>query len=365
MDSQLKVGVVGGLGLMSSPMARHWTPDGPVQVVRVHDRGAPGKRRDACRQAWRDHGAELVPNLQDVTAFSDIDGVFACCGKNGDDLSIIASLAQSMTGSERRPFLCHMSTVSAGFVSAAEKFCHQHSIDYVNYPLTGGPIGAEKATMLILASGNPEVYERLRPALSKLGNPKFFGENLTAATEVKLIGQIMVFIGLLGICSAAAVHSECFQDGRIGGSQQSEFFDFLNAGAGGTRQWDVILSAGIRNDTWDAPFLLEYGAIDAIYAAHLALERGTSYLTVRPLLDVALAFSFVLNNIGATLATHSIVREMVKSRARELDEFILTHSGSPRDLRGCLEMCIRSLPASLQGKVALQIQEDDFNRSLG
>jgi 3-hydroxyisobutyrate dehydrogenase-like beta-hydroxyacid dehydrogenase len=347
---------------MSAPMARHWCSDGPVRVVRVHDRGTPGTRRDLCRQAWRDHGAELVSNLHDVTAFPGLDGVFVCCGKNGDDLSIIATLAHSMVGLDRRPFICHMSTVSAGFVSAAAQFCSNLSIDYVNYPLTGGPIGAEKATMLILASGDLSLYQRLQPALSKLGNSKFFGDNLTAATEVKLIGQIMVFFGLLGICSAAAVHSESFQGGSIGGQQQSEFFDFLNAGAGGTRQWEVSLSAGIRNDTWDAAFLLEYGAIDAIYAAHLALERSTSHLTVRPLLDVALAFSFVLNKIDASLATHSIVREMVKSRARELDQFIFNNSGSPRDLQGCLDKCIASLPATLQRKVALKVTVADFER---
>jgi hypothetical protein len=96
MKRQLKVGVVGGLGLMSSPMARHWTVDGPVQVGRIHDRRTRDTRRDECRQAWRDHGVELVSNLHDVTAFPGLDGVFVCCGKNGDGLSIIATLAQGL-----------------------------------------------------------------------------------------------------------------------------------------------------------------------------------------------------------------------------------------------------------------------------
>ena len=30
----------------------------------------------------------------------------------------------------------------------------------------------------------------------------------------------------------------------MGGPQQGEYFDFLNGGAGGTRQWDVALGRG-------------------------------------------------------------------------------------------------------------------------
>jgi 3-hydroxyisobutyrate dehydrogenase len=361
MNEQLKVGVIGGLGLMASPMARHWNPKGPVQALRIHDRKTSSERHEKCRQAWLEHGATLVSEIEDVVEPEDLDGVFVCCGKNGDDLSVISRLVDCLEKKTRRQFICHMSTVSAGFAEAAFAFCSNRGVDYVNYPLTGGPVGAEKATMLILASGNFSLFERLFPSLKKLGNPKYFGEKVVAATEVKLMGQIMVFNGLIGICSAAALHADCFQNGKIGGPEQSEFFDFLNAGAGGTRQWDVILSSGIRNNTWDAPFLLSYGAIDAIYTAKLCLDRKTSYLTIKPLIDIALAFSFVINNIGAELATHSIVREMISGRAKELDNFILSNSGSPINLQGCLEKCIQSLPESMRKRVALDITEKDFD----
>ena len=35
----------------------------------------------------------------------------------------------------------------------------------------------------------------------------------------------------------------------MGGPQQGEYFDFLNGGAGGTRQWDVALSRGVKRMT--------------------------------------------------------------------------------------------------------------------
>ena len=57
-----------------------------------------------------------------------------------------------------------MSTVSAGFTVAAEAFCKGLDVGYVNYPLTGGPLGAQLGGghpngMLILASGDQETLQ--------------------------------------------------------------------------------------------------------------------------------------------------------------------------------------------------------------
>jgi 3-hydroxyisobutyrate dehydrogenase-like beta-hydroxyacid dehydrogenase len=363
MVDQLSVGVFGGLGSMASPMARHWSPSSPVRVVCVHDRNGSGVQRERRREAWRQHGASLVPTVSEVLAPPELDGVFVCCGKNGDDLALIAEIAGMLSSKLRRQFLCHMSTVTAGFAAAATEFCNSLGVDYVNYPLTGGPAGAEKGTMLILASGSREVFEHLSPSLSLIGVPRYFGNSASAAAEVKLMGQAMVFNGLIGICSAAALYAECFQGGAVGGPEQSTFFDFLNTGAGGTRQWDVALSNGVRSDVWDAGFLISYAAIDAIYAADLCLKRGVSAIAVRPLVDVALAFSFVLNTVGQQFATHVIVREMVSQRAHELDSFIARHSGSTRDLGELIQRCVESLPEELQQKVALDITASDFSKS--
>ena len=143
----------------------------------------PSGGADKCRKAWLDHGATLVSGIEDVTKPEDLDGVFVCCGKNGDDLSVISELTDCLAKKTRRQFICHMSTVSAGFTEAALEFCNKRGIDYLNYPLTGGPIGAEKATMLILASGSSTLFDRLVPSLKKLGNPKYFGENAVAASR--------------------------------------------------------------------------------------------------------------------------------------------------------------------------------------
>lgn len=352
---------IGGMGLMLSPSAKHLKSGGPARFLRIHDRGTKDERRDRCRQAWKDHGATIVGDYQSLVGDGDYDGVVICAGKNGDDCNILRALVPMMRQHQKgRPFILHLSTVSAGFSRTAFDFLSAEGIDYVNYPLTGGPLGAENANMLILASGSQSLYSRLEPTLQTIGNPRYFGSSVTAGAEVKLIGQLMVFNGLVGICSAAALKSECFQE-KLSGTEQAEFFDFLNGGAGGTRQWDVAISKGIRDNTWDQGFMVHHAVVDAIYAAKLCRERGLPALAVMPMCATALAFAYLLNKYeGTPLATHAIVREMIKNNASSLDGFI-NQQISYNDVDASIQNCISVLPQKVKDSVMLDIRKDNFS----
>jgi len=357
----IKLVGIGGMGLMLSPTAKHLKPGGAARFLRVHDRGTKDERRDGCRQAWQDHGADLVHDYEGLVGDGDFDGVVICAGKNGDDCDIFRALVPLMQQNQKgRQFVLHLSTVSAGFAQGVYEFLSDGGIDYVNYPLTGGPLGAENANMLILASGSKSIFDRLEATLQTIGNPRYFGAGITAGAEVKLIGQLMVFNGLMGICSAAALKAECFQE-ELSGAEQAEFFDFLNGGAGGTRQWDVAISKGVRDNTWDQGFMIHHAVVDAIYAAKLCRERGLPALAVIPMVATALAFAYLLDNYaGAPLATHAIVREMIQKNAAGMDEFVNRHISFP-DVDASIKNSIEVLPRRVKDSVMLDISKNDFS----
>ena len=358
----IKLVGIGGLGLMLSPSAKHLKAGGSARFLRIHDRGTKDARRDRCRKAWQDHGSEIVHDFEALVGAGDYDGVVICAGKNGDDRGILGTLVPliQQNNKQNRPFILHLSTVSVGFTQAAYDYLSTLGIEYLNYPLTGGPLGAENANMLILASGSESQYSKLEPTLQTIGNPRYFGTSVTAGAEVKLIGQLMVFNGLMGISSAAALKSECFQE-TLSGINQAEFFDFLNGGAGGTRQWDVAISKGIRDNTWDQGFMIHHAVVDAIYAAKLSRERGLSALAVIPMCATALAFTYLLDKYeGAPLATHAIVREMIKDNASGLDDFI-NQRISYNDVDASIQNCIAALPNKVKDSVSLDINADSFS----
>ncbi|MEE8301271.1 MAG: NAD(P)-binding domain-containing protein [Candidatus Tectomicrobia bacterium] len=363
----LQLAYVGGLGLMAGPASTHLKPDGPANVLRVHDRGTPGEQKDAFRDGWRQHGAELVNTFEAVVGDGQLDGVVVCCGKNGDDVQIIAELARLLRArSSAQPFIMHMSTVSAGFATAAHAYCEQQGVGYVNFPLTGGPLGAQLGGshangMLILASGDQGLYERLEPTINVLGRPKNYGASVSAGAETKLIGQHLVFNGCTGICTGAALYAQCFANGAMGGPQQTEYFDFLNGGAGGTRQWDVALSKGVKDDDWSTGFNVKHAVVDAIYAAKLAQEKGLPRLSIQPMINITLAFSYILQQYPQqSMATHAIAREMLASAAQGLDTFMNDNGAYAPDLSDCLARCIASLPSAVQQTVLLDVSVADF-----
>lgn len=356
-NKKLKVSVIGGLGLMASPMAVHWKDSSNIEVLYVHDRGKKDKRRDHCRSRWNEYGASLFSSIEDCLS-ADIDGVIICCGKNADDIKVISEVVSKLKGTKK--FICHMSTVSTRFVQAATEYCSINNVEYVNYPLTGGPAGAEKGKMLILSGGNRDLYNLLEPALSEIGCPKYFGEGITAGTEVKLIGHLMVFNGLNGICSAISLHSECFENGALGSKEQGDFFDYLNSGAGGTKQWDLITHQGIKNDIWHEPFLIKYAVVDAIYLLELCIEKRLPLMTVQSVINIVLAFSYVANYVDEELATHSIVREMLVAKNDKLDKFMLENSSEVADYKCGLELAIESLPLKIRKSVGINISAKDF-----
>lgn len=366
----LKLVYVGGLGMMAGPAAIHLTPPETARVLRVHDRGSPGDQKVSFRLAWREHGAELVPDFDRLIGDGDLDGVVVCAGKNGDDLPIIARLTRLLQARSKGPvFILHLSTVSPPFVEAAVRHCRQAGIDYANYPLTGGPLGAmlggaDPKGMLILASGERPLYERLLPTLNKLGHPRFFGEEPAAGAVTKLIGQHLVFNGLTGISSATALHSARFNQHRIGGREQADYLGFLNGGAGGTRQWDVAMKKGVGEDGWDVGFNIRHAVVDAIYAARLAIDSGLPRFNVQPMIDAAFAFSYLLERYpDVNLATHAIVREMVGPQAAGLDRFMTDHGAWGATAEEGLAACVGSLPGQVQRTVWMSPTVEDFEQA--
>src|SRR5262249_25746833 len=142
--TMLQLAYVGGLGLMAGPAGTPFEAHGPAQVPPPHDRRDPRAQGDAFRPSWKTHRAARVWSFDALIGDGKLDGVVVCAGKNGDDVRIIAELARLLQARcDTPPFIMHMSTVSAGFTVAAHAFCTQLGIGYVNYPLTGGPLGAQ------------------------------------------------------------------------------------------------------------------------------------------------------------------------------------------------------------------------------
>jgi 3-hydroxyisobutyrate dehydrogenase-like beta-hydroxyacid dehydrogenase len=350
----LKLIGIGGLGKMLGPSARHLQNKEVGSYVRILDRGATSYHRDQCRDLWRQHGSTLVSSLADLVGEGDFDGVVICAGKNGDDYQIFSALIPLLASKQAASpyFVLHLSTVSCRFVAATSQFCEQYNIQYVNYPLTGGALGAASAKMLILACGPKALYDRLLPILQCIGVPKYFGEDPTRGAAVKLIGHVMVFSGLLGMSTAILLQKEVFGLPQLS-SEQTEFFDFLNSGAGGSRQWDVALRQAIAEQNWQHGFSLYHAALDIIYTLELMEEKSLPIGSMLPLAIVSLLFSYVWQTAKQEgLATQAILRLLAELPVHEINGYLQAKLKPEALLAGC----VAALPEDLQTNLMLKVK---------
>lgn len=352
---------IGGTGAMLSPSAGHLRKGGPVQYIRILDRGTQSAVHDARRKAWAEHGAQLVDNMEALLKPADFDAVVICAGKNATDHAIITDVVRTLTeyGCGNEKIILHLSTVSVDFAEKAAAFCRVNGHIYVNYPLTGGAAGAANASMLILGAGLNSVFDYLHPMLSVIGQPRHCGNEIADGAKTKLIGHYLVFNGLMGIASAVALHAACFEDEVIN-DHQIEFFQFLNGGAGGTRQFDVALLKGLLGD-WATGFKMDHAAPDCLYAAQLGDDMGLSSACLSPLLNMAVALGFAMKNEpGTRNATQSLVRYLHSDNACLLDDYIRQaryYSGVFTDFPEALRLASESLPTDVHLSVMLDVLE--------
>jgi 2-hydroxy-3-oxopropionate reductase len=76
----------------------------------------------------------------------------------------------------------------------------------IDAPVSGGPIGAEKGTLAIMAGGDAAVFERVRPVLGILGRPTLVGP-AGSGQLAKLCNQIIVAVTIGAVSEALLLAS--------------------------------------------------------------------------------------------------------------------------------------------------------------
>lgn len=353
----------GGIGLRGTMLgSAHKFSSGvesPAFCLRAYRRGPSSDPAKCSREAaWGPdaHGAIWVESYDELLGEKgSLDGIIFCGCKNNDG-DVIKSLVPRMREQcTENPFFVHFSTLGVEFVLRATSFCREQGVSYANVPLTGGPAGAEAGTMLMLASGDRDLYQRMLPFYHAIGTPMYCGKGAADGAATKLIGHLLVFNGLLGVAAAVALHAEYFQKGELGGQAQSEFFDMLACppAAGASRQYEVAMRKMMEEPAvYDAGFFIDHAVVDSYYLLDFCIKRGLSKVSISGAVVVALSLTYLVRNFEERLATHAIVREFVSKNREGIDAFVDQHF-SLGDPQGSMDKGISLLPDSIRDTVQL------------
>ena len=220
LDSTGPVGII-GLGNMGLPMVRRFVGAGRevVALARSPHRSAAAREAGATVVDSIDELASLVAAVV-LSVPADADVAEVCFGSGG--------LASSLLSGS---FVIDTSTIAPASARQFATDFAELGIDYVDAPVSGGPIGVEQATLAVMAGGTVEAVEVAATVLSAFAGrfvhcgPSGAGQVAKACNQLIVVSTLQVVSEALVLAHAAGADVRAVREALLGGFAQSRVLE--------------------------------------------------------------------------------------------------------------------------------------------
>ncbi|BBU30323.1 dehydrogenase [Burkholderia sp. THE68] len=178
-----------GLGAMGFPMAGYLASKGGHEVT-VFNRTA-SKSADWVKK-YGGHSAESP-----TAAAQGKDFVFSCVGNDDDLRSVTMGKDGAFQAMKAGTVYVDHTTASAKVARELNDAARSHGIGFVDAPVSGGRLGAERGTLTIMCGGSEEHYGLVKPILESsyaraitLLGPNGSGQLTKMVNQICLVGLI-------------------------------------------------------------------------------------------------------------------------------------------------------------------------------
>jgi 3-hydroxyisobutyrate dehydrogenase len=146
-------------------------------------------------------------------------------------------------------------------------------IDALDAPVSGGPMGAEAATLSIFVGGSPEAFAQIEPLLGALGSVVVHVGGPGTGQVVKLCNNLMAGVNMVGVAEASAVAARA-------GIDPATFYELVTHSTGDSRVLRTRFplagadEAHPANRDFEPMFMVDLIVKDLALACDLADEYG-------------------------------------------------------------------------------------------
>jgi 2-hydroxy-3-oxopropionate reductase len=197
----MKLGFI-GLGAMGRPMALHLMRHG-------HEMGVYA-RREQTAAPLIEAGARRYATPRELAANAEV--VFTMVTNSNDLRQVALGPDGIVHGAPRGALLVDMETIAPAAAREVAAALAQRGIDMLDAPVSGGPIGAQQATLSIMAGGPLAAFERALPLLRCLGNTVTRMGEHGAGQVTKACNQLALLVSAQGVAEALALARRCGVD---------------------------------------------------------------------------------------------------------------------------------------------------------
>ncbi len=220
----MRVGFI-GLGVMGRPMALHLVKAG-------HQLSVYARRAEAA-QPLVDAGAKACATPAEVAANSEV--VFTMVTTGADVEAVALGEDGILHGAKPGMVLVDMGTIPPGTARRIAAKLAARGIETIDAPVSGGEVGAQNATLAIMAGGKAEVLERVRPLLEKLGKtlvhvgPNGAGQVAKACNQMIMVSCIEAVAEAMLLAEKSGADPEKVRQALAGGSAVSRVLEVFGA----------------------------------------------------------------------------------------------------------------------------------------
>ena len=181
-----------GLGAMGRHMAQHLMKGG-------HQLGVWARRAESAAPLVA-AGARRHDSPAALAAASDV--VFTMVMASSDFEAVVTGPDGIIEGAKRGSVVVDMETISPAVARAVAETLAGKGIDMLDAPVSGGPMGAEQASLSIMVGGTPEVFERIKPLFACMGKTIIRVGDSGAGQITKACNQLALLVTTQGVAEA-------------------------------------------------------------------------------------------------------------------------------------------------------------------
>lgn len=241
-----------GLGRMGRHMARNLLKAGHAVTVFNRSQGAIDELVAA--------GARSASS---PAAVAKVSRTLLMClpGPEEVDRTVRAALEGAQAGDI---FVDH-STIGVSDAKRMAEVCAARGVHFIDAPVSGGPWGAEAATLTIMCGANQAAYERVVPLLKAEGKQLYLLGPVGAGTVAKLCNNLLVAIH-------TAAMSEAFVLGTKAGVDPKVLFEIIQGATGQSKQIERNIPK-IFPGNFEAAFSISHLHKDVALAVNLGKDE--------------------------------------------------------------------------------------------
>jgi 3-hydroxyisobutyrate dehydrogenase len=206
----------------------------------------------------------IAKTAAEAARASDI--VFVCVGNDEDVQSLLCSEQGVLSGLAPEGIVVDHTTTSATLAVAMHKHSKQIGCSFLDAPVSGGELGAQKAALTIMAGGSEKIYHRVEPLMacysrySEYMGPPGYGQLTKMVNQICLAGMIQGLSEGLHFANSLGLNSK-------------QIIGVISKGAAQSWQMDNRHQTMI-DDNYEHGFAVDWMRKDLKYALDEAQKNG-------------------------------------------------------------------------------------------